>query len=299
MITLVFLSFHSAHHIRRILKNLDKKFKVIVIENSSDYELKKEIEKKYKNVQVEVFNKNLGFSKAMNKAIKMAKTPYVFLNPSDVKISNKLFYSLLSVANHLKDFALLTPSYRDRSVHSNYFIWNKKNKLDKTLTINKKKYYLKEVDFIDGTILINKKKIGNFLFDENFFIYYEVMDFSKRLIDKGLKLYACTNLKFEHFGGKSHNKKFNLHANISRNWHYNWSKFYYFKKHYNYLFALKKLSPNFIRALKIYLMNLINFKKENKIKKILALSEIKGILSAVFLKKSDFRLDYKKKLKFS
>mgnify|MGYP001175923408 CR=1 FL=1 len=48
MITLVFLSYHSAHHIRRILNKIDKNYHVIVIENSSDSKLKVEMEEKYK-----------------------------------------------------------------------------------------------------------------------------------------------------------------------------------------------------------------------------------------------------------
>ena len=90
MITLVFLSFHSAHHIRRILKNIDKKYKIIVIENSSDRDLKSEIEKKYDNVHVEICDENLGFSKGMNLGIKLAETPFVFINPADIEISNNL-----------------------------------------------------------------------------------------------------------------------------------------------------------------------------------------------------------------
>jgi N-acetylglucosaminyl-diphospho-decaprenol L-rhamnosyltransferase len=296
IITLAFLSYHSAHHIKRIVKTLDKKFNIIIIENSSDFKLKKEIENRYKNVQVKVCSKNLGFSKAMNLAIKMSKTQYVFLNPSDVVISNNLINSLLKIVKNFDKFGLLTPSYKDRRIHSNYFVWNKDKKKNLIIKTNKKKFLLKEVDFIDGTILVNKKIIKKNLFDENFFIYYEVMDYSKRLIDKGIKLYACPSLKFEHFGGQSHNKEFNLQANIFRNWHYNWSKFYYFKKHYNYFFALKKLLPNFIRALKNFLSNFINSGKDSKIQKILAMYEMRGIVAAILLKKSNFRINYKSKI---
>ena len=91
MITLVFLSYHSAHHIRRIMKNLDNKYQVIVMENSSDENLKKELEEKYQNIHVEICKENLGFSKAMNIAIKLSKTQYVFLNPADVNCNRHLF----------------------------------------------------------------------------------------------------------------------------------------------------------------------------------------------------------------
>ncbi len=157
MITLVFLSYHSAHHIKRIVKNTDSKYKIIVIENSSDYLLKNEIEKKYSNVHVEVCRENLGFSKGMNLGISLSKTPYVFLNPSDVDISNKVLDSLNNIIKHFDDFAMLSPVYEDRSIHSNFFVWNKKGP-DKIINTQDENFTLKEVDFIDGTIIINKKK---------------------------------------------------------------------------------------------------------------------------------------------
>ena len=139
IITLAFLSYHSAHHIKRIVKTLDKKFHIIIIENSSDFKLKKEIENRYKNVQVKVCSKNLGFSKAMNLAIKMSKTQYVFLNPSDVVISNNLINSLLKIVKNFDKFGLLTPSYKDRRIHSNYFVWNKDKKKNLIIKTRKKK----------------------------------------------------------------------------------------------------------------------------------------------------------------
>ena len=294
MITLVFLSYHSAHHIRRILNNIDKNYNIIVIENSSDSKLKEEMEKKYKNVHVEVCKENLGFSKGMNLGIKLSRTPYVFLNPADVDISNEVLNSLSDIVKKFNNFGMLTPAYKDRSVHSNFFIWDKKGP-DISVDTPKKNFTLKEVDFIDGTILMNKEKINNELFDENFFIYFETMDLSKRLIDKNIKLYVCEDLEFDHFGGQSHEKAFNIQAKISRNWHYNWSKFYFYKKHYNYFFALKKTFPNLVRATKSYLINFFCFyKKESGINKILAKNEIKGIFCSAMLKKSNFRPKFTK-----
>ena len=291
MITLVFLSYHSAHHIRRIMENVDKKYQVIVIENSSDQKLKKEMEEKYENIHVEICEQNLGFSKGMNLGIKLSKTQYVFLNPADVDISNYVLDSFVEIIKNFDNFGMLTPAYKDRSIHSNFFIWSKKGP-DVEVNTKVKKFILKEVDFIDGTILLNKKIVKDNIFDENFFIYYEVMDLSRRLLSKNIKLYACPELEFEHFGGQSHDKVFNLKAKMSRNWHYNWSKFYFFKKHYNYFYALKKILPNLLRAIKSYFRNIFSSSEENRNKKILASYELKGIFAAIMLKKSEFRIKF-------
>ena len=38
MITIVFLSFHSEHHIRKHILEIDKKFPIIVIDNARNFE---------------------------------------------------------------------------------------------------------------------------------------------------------------------------------------------------------------------------------------------------------------------
>jgi organic radical activating enzyme len=98
------------------------------------------------------------------------------------------------------------------------------------------------------------------------------------------------NLKFTHLGGQSHNKIYNFEANLSRNWHYNWSKFYYIKKNFGYLFAIKKsFSILFKILLKLFKCKI----KNNKNDFLLAKAELLGLLSSILLKKSSYR-PYKK-----
>ena len=66
------------------------------------------------------------------------------------------------------------------------------------------------------------------------------MDFCKKVRLDNKKIYVCDKIKFTHFGGQSHDPKFSLQAILNRNWHYNWSKFYYFKKKFWVSFCLEK-----------------------------------------------------------
>ena len=284
MLTLVFLSFHSDHHIRRLIKSIDPIYPIIVIENSGNKELKTELEEKHKNVHVEICAENLGFSKGMNLGLKLSKTPYVFLNPADIEISNESLKLLNETVNVFKEFGMICPVYEDKTIHSNYEVWTKENKSINVNLFNKS-YALKEVDYIDGTIILNKDIVGQTIFDENIFIYFETMDLCKRLIQKNIRLYAMDQITFKHYGSQSHNKRYNHHAQLSRCWHYNWSKFYYFNKHQNYLFALKKILPNLIRATKQYLKTFLFDKKNSQLHK----AEISGIFNSVLKKKSNYR----------
>ena len=52
MFTIVFLSFHSETHIKRLVSGIEKKYPIIVIENSLNHKLKNELEEKNENVKV-------------------------------------------------------------------------------------------------------------------------------------------------------------------------------------------------------------------------------------------------------
>ena len=64
-VTLIFTAYFSHKHIYRICKNINKKFKVIVVENSLDIKLKQNLEKKYKNVKVIIPKKKCWYCKKL------------------------------------------------------------------------------------------------------------------------------------------------------------------------------------------------------------------------------------------
>ena len=294
MLTLAFLSHHSKHLINKLVDeiiNYDLGVKILIIENSIDHQLKYELESKYKK-QVKVYlpNENLGFSKGMNKAIELSDDQFVFLNPADVILSHTCIQNLLNCLNNFKDFTLLAPTYKDEKIYKNYeeFLFSKERE---THQLEIENFNLKEVDWIDGTFIVNKEKIeNNKIMDENIFIYFETMDMCLNFKKKNQKMFVVENIKFEHIGGSSHERKFNFEAKLSRNWHYNWSKFYYFKKNFSYLYALKKFSTVlFKNALKL----LYYFITRNKENYLLKKAEINGSMHSILLNKSNYR-PYKK-----
>ena len=75
------------------------------------------------------------------------------------------------------------------------------------------------------------------------------LEFFNELINKNHKMYVIKNLNFEHVGTGSAKKKYVNEILINRNWHFSWSKFYFFKKNFNYPYALKKVIPNIYQSL--------------------------------------------------
>ena len=284
--TIVIVSFKSFHLVEKHIKNIDQKYKIIVIENSLDKDLKIRIEKAYSNVTVVLPEKNLGYGSALNLGIEKSLTKFVFCMVADVDIKKECFLNIENILDKFNDFSLMSPTYFDESIYKNYTI--KKQGVKNTKILN---FLIKEVDEIDGAIMIfNKEKFtSKNIMDEKIFLYFENTDLCFRLKKDNHKIYVIENLKFDHLGRQSSHPKFHKEILISRNWHYCWSKFYFYKKHYNYLYAFIKTFPNLVRAFKYYIY--FKFKKdEYNIR--LHKAELSGLFSAYMLKKSYYRPNF-------
>ena len=101
--------------------------------------------------------------------------------------------------------------------------------------------------------------------DENFFMYLENDDLCKRLIDHNENIYVVPKSKIKHLGAKAVDNEFEHEVELSRNWHWIWSKFYYNKKHFGFFVAFINGFPIFLKALFKFLFYLIlNKNKKNK-----------------------------------
>ena len=283
MITVVIISFYSHHHILDRIKEIGSSVPVVIVENSQDFELKKNLESIYPNVKVLIPQKNLGWGKAVNFAIKEINTNYIYLTQPDVILHNDCVLKLEDCVSKFKDFAILTPFDINPGGYKNYQIYSKKEN-----NIIDNKYGLEEVDHVDISWLLNKAELGEIgNWDENIFLYYETFDLCKRLREKHKKIFIIKNIQTSHFmGSKSHDTKFEFQSLLNRNWHYNWSKFYYYQKHYGYFFGVRKTIPNLLRAIKKYIIHKVFIKGE---KHKLHYAEISGLLSAYFKKPSSYR----------
>ena len=61
-------------------------------------------------------------------------------------------------------------------------------------------------------------------------------------------------------------------------------------ENYSYIFALKKISPNFLRAIKSLIINLIRI---NNSEILISIAQISGILNSLMLKSSSYRIEGK------
>jgi GT2 family glycosyltransferase len=118
IVTIAIVTFHSSKIIEECLRRVGKKYKVLIIDNSYNKEIKKKIQKKYPNCKV-VINKNNGYGASANLAGRLIKTKYIFFINPDVFVQKETIPQLILSAKLLKDkFAALLPNENNK--YKNY-----------------------------------------------------------------------------------------------------------------------------------------------------------------------------------
>ena len=276
-LTFVIVTFNSRKVIFDCLNSLPKDFHKLIIENSSDEKLKKELEQNYDKTKV-VLSENIGMGAGNNLGIAKSNTQYVYVLNPDVFFNKDTFSNINSSITNLENFAILSP-ISDNPNYPNYKI-NKNNKL---LDYN----LIKNVKEIDGySMIINKNYFSdNIFFDEKIFMYLENVDLCLRARKNNGKLFIIKNSKIHHLGAKAVDDKYSEEIELSRNWHWMWSKFYFNKKHRGIfassLLGLISLLGSFIK----YSIYLIIFNKKRNIYRM----RMSGIVNALLGKESWYR----------
>ena len=283
-LSIIIVSYKSDHLLESLIKKFSLKHEIIIVENSLQYSTKKKIEKKFKNSKVIIPAENLGYASAFNLAMKKCKNNFIITLTPDVLISRKLIHGIEKLLNRFNKFSLLAPEYKNKKIYQNYTpIMNKKKNEFKFK--NYKFIKAKDIDWC--FCIINKSKFKTKkILDENFFLYFETMDLCKNLYNQNKKMYIIKNLKFDHVGTSSTKKKYSREILLNRNWHFSWSKFYYFKKNYNYCYAFKKIIPNIYQSLIGIFLSLILFNL-NHIKP--HFYSLKGSIVSILLLRSFYR----------
>ena len=201
---------------------------IIVVDNDSKKELIQPIENEFSEVLFIKNSDNKGFSKANNQALQISKGSYVlFLNPDTLIPQNALIECVSYLSAHAKVGALgvqmvnrngqfLPESKRSfpqpisaffkligiakNFPNSRFFNHYALGDLDKNL--------VHRVDILAGAFMMVRGFLVKELrgFDEQFFMYGEDIDLSKRITNKGFENHYLGNIIIQHFKGMSTNK---------------------------------------------------------------------------------------------
>ena len=256
-VTVVMVSFHSIKLIVKPINCIDKEINIIVVENSNSKECKDFLEKKFANVKVILSEKNLGNGGGINLGLKQVKTKYAFYLDIDTEIKEDTIKNLLTASTEIDNFTILAPlvenyKYKKVDYFESSIMENKEHKL---------------MSFVPGcAIFFNMEKILQIgFFDENFFLFFEENDIYMRCLKNNHKIYLIQAAKMIHTGEMSVDKKYDLDIELIRNWHYMWSKFYFYKKHFNIYTAYRETLGHFFSGL-VKLLFFLFLNKKNYLK---------------------------------
>jgi len=254
MVDVIIVNWNSGEYIKKcidsIFSNDNKNFinTIFIIDNgSTDASLNKvELNKKIKIIRNKT---NMGFSKACNQGFKLSTCTYVLLLNPDTQLLNNTIADCITFMNQntetdilgcqlLNDKREITPSCSRFptaiGVLSDSLGLSKivpslfKPAIILTNWDHKESRY---VDQLMGAFMFMRRSIFEKIgyFDERFFVYYEEIDFSKRVAQKGGKSFFNANIKAIHSGHGTTNsvKGLRLFLNLR-------SRLQYAKKHFNY-----------------------------------------------------------------
>lgn len=272
-ITVIINTFHSEEKIIQCLDSINPKVKIIIIENSNNIDLKNHLEKKFPNLICFLTGENLGYAKGNNLGLSKVKTKFALVLNPDAKLNKDALENFLISTEKIKNFSIIGPAKQDElSTEDDY------QEHPDVFEVNHLKGFAMFLN------LDELKEIG--FFDENFFIYLEEIDLCRRLKEKGKKIYLDKNIKINHVGGSSHNESINFEMELSRNWHWMWSLFYFNRKHFGYLNSLIKVSKKFISSfIKMIFFAIIFRRKQRKI----YFQRFSGLFNSIIGKKSWYR----------
>lgn len=222
-------------------------------------------------------NENSGFAYANNQGIKIANGEYILLLNPDTILQEGVLESMVDfLKNHnccgvagckiLNTDKTVQPSVRRfPTLISQVFILLKLHHILANIPALNKYFanafdYNKtqEVDQVMGAFFMFPKKIIEIiaLFDEKFYIWFEEVDFCKRVKDAGLKIYYVAEAEIIHYGGMSFKQKLSLEKQKI----FNASLIYYFQKHHSQFSVLFLKFINPISLLLAYITELRNYK---------------------------------------
>lgn len=196
-------------------------YEIILVDNMSTDGSIEYFEEKYKEKITFLKNKeNLGFGRANNKGIEIAKGKYIFLLNSDTLLINNAIKILFEYMERNLNVGVCGGNLYDielSPVHSfkkelitliNEFDFFK-NKiarvvLKKRLDFNYKDIPL-EVGYITGADMFIRKKVleQSGSFDDDFFMYFEETELTYRIKKLGYKVMSVPEAKIIHLEGKS------------------------------------------------------------------------------------------------
>lgn len=213
-------NWNGEHLLKDCLDSLEKQsyknFEIIIVDNGSTDSSIEFIKNNFPKIKIIKLEKNLGFAKAVNIGVKKSKAKFIVLLNNDTEVDKDWLKNLVKIAKKYKDVG---------SVGSKLLNFYERRKIDGVgIQINEvgqarsigydekdKGQYEKQLyvfGVTGGASLFKREifiKIG--MFDENYFMYSEEVDWAFRAQFQGFKAIYCPKAIVYHKHKASSSKK--------------------------------------------------------------------------------------------
>jgi GT2 family glycosyltransferase len=232
-LSIIIVNYNVAYFLEQCLQSVYSALKTInaeifVVDNNSVDNSVEMLQSKFPNVQLIQNRENVGFSKANNQAIRLAKGEYILLLNPDTVVEADTFEKIISFMDATPDAGglgtkmvngrgeFLPESKRSLPVPAVAFykIFGLSSLFKKSKRFGK--YHLSyldpdeinSVEILAGAfMLLRKSVLDNIgLLDEDYFMYGEDIDLSYRITKAGYKNYYFPKTRIIHYKGESTKK---------------------------------------------------------------------------------------------
>lgn len=239
-------------------KTFGVRYEILVVDNNSADESVEMVQREFSNCNLILSERNLGFAKGNNVAVKKASGKYIlYLNPDTELVTNAI-YGMYLFLEEQKEFGavgctLLNPDGTIQFTGARTFP-NPFNQFCYLTMLNRlfprSKFFStieigywdhmesREIDCLSGACIMVRKDIIDKLkgFDESIFMYAEDVDLCYRIRKDGWKIYYLADEEIIHMEGAASKKTSNKYfgAILQRE-----SNHYFLRKHFGNAEAVK------------------------------------------------------------
>ncbi len=228
-LSIIIVNYNVKHHLRECLQSIYRStkgvsFEITVVDNNSTDGSVDTVKSEFPGVKLIENWQNLGFAKATNQVLREYEGKYVLLlNPDTVVLPNaldkmvefmdenprtgalgcRLLYPDGSLQPSCRSFPTLITAFFENTGLEKLFL---RNRIIGRHRIGHWDYNdIREVDQPMGSALMVRREtitqVG--LMDEQFYIYYEDVDWCFRIKKRGWKIYFIPRAEIIHYGGQS------------------------------------------------------------------------------------------------
>jgi len=226
-LSVIILNYNVSYFLRQCILSVQEALagiesEIIIIDNNSQDDSCEMVKTHFPNIKLLENKENVGFSKANNQGVKIAKGEYVCILNPDTAVAKDTFKNVLKFAESKTDLGALGVRLIDGT--GNFLPESKRNIPTPKVAFykifgfkpKKQSYYAihladdetGEVDVLVGAFMFLKASVYKEVngFDEDFFMYGEDIDLSYKLLKANRKNYYLGTETVLHYKGESTTK---------------------------------------------------------------------------------------------